>query len=140
MKLFFPRLPVDQQSEPLFYLYIFFFFDRKNRFQRLQHRSAIIRLHPCRQRDQLRLDLHPGPGNLQDLLHLREIIVTGLCKPGHISFDLPVASAERYQHFHPRLQLILHALRNAVLKDLIQFFMLYVYDNIRKQSLSPCLS
>ena len=133
-------LPVKQKLQPFLYFCILFLLDGKDRLESLYHRAPVIFFHPCCKRDQLRLDLYPGPGNFHNVLHLREIIVTGLRKPDHISFDLPAASSERHQHFHPRFQFICHALRNAVLKDLIQFFMLYVYDNVRKHSIFILLS
>ena len=135
-----PCLPVEQEPQPLLYPGILFLLDGEDCLQCLDHRAPVVFLHPRGKGDQFRLDLHPGPGDFQDLLHFREVIITRLRKPGHISFDPPVAPAEGHDHFHPRLQLIHHTLRHAVLKDLIQFFMLYVYDHIRKHSVFILLS
>ena len=55
------------------------------------------------------------------------------------TFDLPVSFSKRDNYFHPRMQLVFQSFRYSVLKDLIQFFMLYIYNNICKHNLISLL-
>lgn len=66
------------------------------------------------------------------LLHFGKIISAGTADAGHISFSLPGAFPKRNQDLHSRLQFTLQTFRNPILKNLIQFFILYIYNCIRK--------
>ena len=69
MQLRFCPFFAKQQTDILFDLGILFLFDRQYRLECLDHRSAIMFFHPCRQRDQLRLDFHAASRYISDLFH-----------------------------------------------------------------------
>ena len=71
-----------------------------------------------------------------DIFYFGQIIIARLADSGHITLDLPVAAAERHYDFHAGRQLIFKFFRDAVLKYLIQFFMLYIYDHICKHTVT----
>ena len=105
MQLRFCPFFAKQQTDILFDLGILFLFDRQYRLECLDHRSAIMFFHPCRQRDQLRLDLYTVSGNIFDLLDFGKIIVASLCNSYHIAFRLPVAFPKRNHNLHSHIQL-----------------------------------
>ena len=130
VKLPFSFFLAKQKADALFFLRFLLLFDRDDRFQCLNHGSAVMLLHPRRKRHQLRFDCHAVFCHSKYWLHLLWVVSRFLGKTGHIAVDFLVASSKRDDDFRPNPKCAFQLWGDDVLKYFIQFFMRNVYDYI----------
>ena len=134
MQVIFQLLPsfrlIQQKAELFLHLFLLLLPDRQDHLQGLDHGAAVVVLHPGREGHQFPLDGNALLGNVLDFLDLRGIVVALFRKADDIPLGQPVSFSKRDLHLTARRKGAFQTGRHGVLKDLIQFFMSDIYDNI----------